>query len=128
MRYSNPQIAAQLQQQQQRQQMMQQSQMQMQREPSQMDMNGQARGSPAMTNAPSPSKRPRIDDGNFNGQPGGPAGRGQPLSGAQGNPVNAIANGPGGMLLQNGMTPEMQQQMASFQNGPNMQQKSMEVS
>lgn len=72
-------------------------------------------------NAPSPSKRPRTDDGGFHP---GPASRGQPMQGQLGN----IAGGPNGtMLLQNGMPSEIsQQQLNAFpQNG---QQKSLEVS
>jgi hypothetical protein len=104
---------------------------QMQREGSGMDMNGQRTQSPSMGNAPSPSKRPRLDDGSgFNGQPIGPAGRGQPMSGPQMNNLAAAAgpNAPGGVLLQNGVNPELQQQpMGAFSSAPNMQQKSLEV-
>lgn len=71
-------------------------------------------------NAPSPSKRPRTDDGPFNP---GPAGRGQPMQGQLSN-MNGGPNGT--MLLQNGMPSEMpQQQMNTF--GQNGQQK-LEVS
>ncbi|KAE9968223.1 hypothetical protein BLS_005970 [Venturia inaequalis] len=64
-------------------------------------------------NAPSPSKRPRTDDGPFNP---GPAGRGQAMQGQLSN-MNGGPNGT--MLLQNGMPSEMpQQQMNAFaQNG-----------
>ncbi|QDS70968.1 hypothetical protein FKW77_007290 [Venturia effusa] len=67
-------------------------------------------------NAPSPSKRPRTDDGGFNP---GPGGRSQPMQG-QLNNMNGGSNGA--MLLQNGMPSEMpQQQMNAF--APNGQQK-----
>lgn len=96
----------------------------MQRDGSNMDMGGQRSSSPgSMENAPSPSKRPRLDGGNgFNGQPMGPAGRGQPMSGPQMNNLNAAAGPNGGMLLQNGV-PDMQQQQMDFAGQPNMQQK-----
>ncbi|KIW08841.1 hypothetical protein, variant 1 [Verruconis gallopava] len=68
----------------------------------------------SMGNAPSPSKRPRLDDGqpNANGQPF-PAGRGQPM------PGNQMANMPGGpnnMMMQNAMPADMNQ-LNFAQNG-----------
>ena len=97
-----------------------------------MDMGGQRPQSPSIGNTPSPSKRPRLDETNgFNGQPVGPAGRGQPISGPQMNNLAASAgpNAPGQMMLQNGITGEMQaQQMGAFSAGtPTMQQKQLEV-
>lgn len=75
-------------------------------------------------NAPSPSKRPRTDDGGFNP---GPAGRGGPLHGGQ---LGNMAGGPNGtpLLLQNGMPSEISQQQMTFPQNPNGQQKSLEVS
>lgn len=78
----------------------------------------------SMGNAPSPSKRPRLDDGNFNGQPG-QAGRGQPM---QGNQMGNMPGPNGGMMVQNGIPIDMnQQQMAGFGQNSNGQQK-LEVS
>jgi hypothetical protein len=57
----------------------------------------------SMGNAPSPSKRPRLDDGQFNGQQP-QAGRGQPVPGAQ---MNQMPGGPNGMMLPNGMPADM---------------------
>jgi hypothetical protein len=59
----------------------------------------------SIVNAPSPSKRPRLDDGNFNGQPG-QAGRGQPVPGSQ---MGNMPGGPNGMIMQNGMPADMNQ-------------------
>jgi hypothetical protein len=93
--------------------MMQQKMMagqQMQRDPSQMEMGGQGPQTPgqSMDNAPSPSKRPRLDNGGFEG-------------GMAGRPQMAMA--ANGQLIQNGMNP---QQMNSFAPGANGQLK-MEV-
>ena len=110
------------------QQRMQQQAQQMQRDGSNMEMGGQRAQSPAQgDNAGSPSKRPRTDGNGFNGQPMGPAGRGQGMPGQQ----FANAQGPNGqMMLQNGINPgDMPQgQMGSFQAGnPAAQNKSLEV-
>ena len=52
--------------------------MQMQRDQPDMDMNGNRPQSPASAdNAPSPSKRPRLEGGPVNGQQLAPNGRGQ---------------------------------------------------
>jgi hypothetical protein len=106
--------------------MMQQKMMQqnnMQRDGSMGDNRPQSPNAMA-GNAPSPSKRPRTDDGGFNP---GPAGRGQPMQGGQ---LGTMTGGPNGsMLLQNGMPSEIsQQQMNAFPQNPNGQQKSLEVS
>jgi hypothetical protein len=97
----------------------------MQRDGSNMEMGGQRPNTPSsMENAPSPSKRPRLDGGSgFNGQPMGPAGRGQPMSGPQMNNLSAAAGANGGMLLQNGVPDLQQQQMGFASQTPNMQQK-----
>ncbi|KAJ6151825.1 Transcriptional activator somA [Penicillium chermesinum] len=77
----NPQQMASLQQKQQMQMMAQMS-----REQSDMDMNGARPQSPASAdNAPSPSKRPRIEGGPVNGQQIAPNGR-QQGPGMQGQP------------------------------------------
>jgi hypothetical protein len=81
---------------------------QMQRDPS-MDMGGQGPQTPGnMDNAPSPSKRPRLE---FEGMAGRP-------------PMTQMAQmAANGQLMQNGMSA---QQMAAFAQGPNGQIK-MEV-
>lgn len=101
----------------------------MQRDGSNMDMSGQRSNSPgSMENAPSPSKRPRLEGANaFNGQPMGPAGRGQPMSGPQMSNLNAAAGPNGGMLLQNGVPDLQQQQMAFAGQNPALQAKQIEV-
>jgi hypothetical protein len=97
---------------------------QMQRDGSIGDNRAQSPNS--VENMGSPSKRPRTDGGNFNGQQG-PAGRGQPMPSQQ---MGGMAGGPnGGMLLQNGISNEMsQQQMGAFSGStPGAQQKTLEV-
>jgi hypothetical protein len=99
-------------------------QTQMQRDGSMGDNRAQSPNSGE--NMGSPSKRPRTDGGNFNGQPG-PAGRGQPMPNQQ---MANMAGGPNGtMLLQNGLPADMsQQQMGAFSaSTPGAQQKSLEV-
>ena len=101
----------------QRNQLMQQ----MQREQSDMEMNGHRPQSPSSAeNAPSPSKRPRLDNGPMNGQQLAPNGRGQ----GQGMPGQ-----PNPMIVQNGLTRQMTPQAhAAFQqSGPGAQQKSIQV-
>jgi len=95
----------------------------MQRDGSNMEMGGQRPNTPSsMENAPSPSKRPRLDGGSgFNGQPMGPAGRGQPMSGPQMNNLSAAAGANGGMLLQNGVPDLQQQQIGFVSQNPTMQ-------
>jgi hypothetical protein len=97
--------------------------MQMQREQSEMDMNGHRPQSPSSAeNAPSPSKRPRLEGAHMNGQPMVPNGRGQ----GQGMPGQP---NPQAMLMQGmnarGMNPA---QFQAFQNASNpAQQKSIQV-
>lgn len=101
---------------------------QMQREHSNMHMDGDQRPqSPSSAeNAPSPSKRPRLDNGNFNGQPMGPNGRVPPqtMQGHQmGNSVTANQ-----ILMQHGINPNnlTQAQFHSLQqNNPALQQKNL---
>lgn len=109
----------QLQQQMQKTQQMQMMQ-QMQREQSDMDMNGNRPQSPASAdNAPSPSKRPRLE----NGQQLAPNGRGQ----GQGMPGQPT---PQALMMQNGMQNGMRgMNPAQFQQfqGQAAQQKTMQV-
>lgn len=94
---------------------------QMQREQSEMDMNGNRPQSPASAdNAPSPSKRPRLEGGAVNGQQLAPNGRGQGQMQGQQNPQQLMM--PNGM--QRAMNPAQFQQ---FQQGQAVQQKSMQV-
>lgn len=106
---------------------------QMQRGNSSMGMNGEPRPqSPSSAeNAPSPSKRPRLENGPFQGQPVGPAGRGQP----QGMPGQPMVTGPQAdiaaqsqhMLLQNGLQLPPQQFTNFQQQHPDMQQKNLQA-
>jgi hypothetical protein len=92
-----------------------------------MDMNGPRPQSPSSAeNAPSPSKRPRLESGQFNGQP---MGRGQPQ--IQGQQVNAAsAQQAHNLLIANGINPNQltASQFNSFQQqNPGVQQKSIQV-
>ncbi|KAI9877000.1 MAG: hypothetical protein M1830_005066 [Pleopsidium flavum] len=123
----------------QQQQMMQQ---QMQRNGSDIDINGQRPQSPSSADtAPSPSKRPRLEGGHFNGQQMGPNGmgpngmgpngRGQP-PGMQGQQVghNPSAMQANALLMQNGINPNVlsETQLNSFQQqNPAVQVKSIQV-
>ncbi|KAJ6018130.1 LisH dimerization motif subgroup [Penicillium sp. IBT 35674x] len=94
---------------------------QLAREQSMEDMNGNRPQSPASTdNAPSPSKKPRLD-GHPNGQQLAPGGRGQG-QGMQGqNPQ---------MMMPNGMPPRMNASQFQQQFPPGQvaaQQKSMQI-
>lgn len=96
---------------------------QMSRDQSDMDMNGGRPQSPASAdNAPSPSKRPRIEGGPVNGQQIAPNGR-QQGPGMQGQP------NPQAMMMQNGMGQRAMNpaQFQQFQQGQAAQQKSMQV-
>lgn len=97
--------------------------MQMQRDQPDMDMNGNRPQSPASAdNAPSPSKRPRLEGGPVNGQQLAPNGRGQG-QGMQGQP-NPQAQA---MMMQNGINRGMNPaQFQHFQQGQAAQQKSMQ--
>ncbi|KAL2824758.1 hypothetical protein BDW59DRAFT_82141 [Aspergillus cavernicola] len=92
--------------------------MQMQREHSDIDMNGHRPQSPSSAeNAPSPSKRPRLENGPMNGQQLAPNGRGQGQA-MPGQPNPAL-------LMQNGLTPRPMNpnQFGAFQQtGPAAQQ------
>ncbi|KAL3432469.1 hypothetical protein BDV09DRAFT_205883 [Aspergillus tetrazonus] len=108
---------AQLQQKSQQMQMMQ-----MQREHSDIDMNGHRPPSPSSAeNAPSPSKRPRLEGGPMNGQQLAPNGRGQ---------GQAMPGQQNPMLIQNGLTPRAMNpnQFGAFQqSGPAAQPKPIQV-
>jgi len=95
---------------------------QMQREHSDMDMNGHRPPSPSSAeNAPSPSKRPRIEGTHMNGQPMAPGGRGQ----GQAMP----GQNPQALLLQNGINGQISpaQYRAYQQSAPAAPQKSIQV-
>lgn len=82
--------------------------MQMQRNHSDLDLNGHRPQTPASNeNAPSPSKRPRLDAAQVNGQPMAPNGRGQPIAGQPNQPSNPL-------LMQNGITPRIPQAQFQF--------------
>ena len=113
----NPQIMAM-----QKQQLMQQQQQQqqMRRDPSEMDINGQRPRTPSSgDNAPSPSKRARIE-----GHPGMTMQNGRPQQML--DPAN---NSPNALLMQSGAPGNMtdQQFMAFSAQPPQVQQKSLEV-
>lgn len=96
----------------------------MQREQSDMDINGHHPQSPASAeNAPSPSKRPRLEGPHMNGQQMTPNVRGQG-QGIRGQP------NPQALLMQNGLNPRTMNpaQFQAFQPpGPAAQQKSIQV-
>ncbi|KAI9777544.1 MAG: hypothetical protein M1839_008838 [Geoglossum umbratile] len=95
-------------------------------EGSDMDMNGPRPQSPSSAeNAPSPSKRPRLESGQFSGQP---MGRGQPQM--QGQVNAASAQQAHNLLIANGINPNQltASQFNSFQQqNPGVQQKSIQV-
>ncbi|KAI9372028.1 hypothetical protein BJX61DRAFT_543106 [Aspergillus egyptiacus] len=97
--------------------------MQIQREHSDIDMNGHRPQSPSSAeNAPSPSKRPRLEGGPMNGQQLAPNGRGQGQA-MPGQPNPAL-------LMQNGLTPRPMNpnQFGAFQQpGAAGQPKSIQV-
>ncbi|KAH0547623.1 hypothetical protein GP486_008412, partial [Trichoglossum hirsutum] len=98
-------------------------------EGSDMDMNGPRPQSPSSAeNAPSPSKRPRLESGQFSGQPMVPNGRGQQIQGQQ---VNAAsAQQAHNLLIANGINPNQltPSQFNSFQQqNPGVQAKSIQV-
>ncbi|KAI9817241.1 MAG: hypothetical protein M1827_001354 [Pycnora praestabilis] len=126
-RNSTPQQMAQLQQ----MQHLKNQQLQMSRDNSDGDMNGQRPQSPSSAdNAPSPSKRPRLEGAPFNAQPIMPNGRGQP-QGMPGQPAgNASAMQANQLLVAHGINPNQltPSQFNSFQQqNPTVQQKSIQV-
>lgn len=97
---------------------------QMQRDPSNMDMDG-ARARPASPgsaeNAPSPSKRPRLDGAPFNPNQGVMMPNGRPAQGMPGQ--QQVGNGPDSaraLLLQNGINPTSlnPDQLQAFASAP----------
>ncbi|KAA6416136.1 MAG: hypothetical protein FRX48_00855 [Lasallia pustulata] len=105
---------------------------QMQREGSDIDINGQRPRTPSLSdNAPSPSKRPRLDGAPFNAQQIMANGRIPP----QGLQAQQITNNPStihanNLLMQNGINPSTlsEVQFQSFQQqNPQVQQKSIQV-
>lgn len=108
----------------QQQQMMQNQQMQ--RDGSQMDMNQRPQSPGSAENAPSPNKRPRLENG-FNGQQMGPGARSQGMQPQQMGATSAAQAGQ--MLMANGIDPSMTpQQFNAFQGqNPNVQAKGLQV-
>lgn len=103
----------------QQQQMMQNQQMQ--RDGSQMDMNQRPQSPGSAENAPSPNKRPRLENG-FNGQQMGPGARSQGMQPQQMGATSAAQAGQ--MLMANGIDPNNMtpQQFSAFQGqNPNVQ-------
>ena len=122
-RSRSPQQLAQLHNKNQQAQMLQH---QAQREHMEMDMNGHRPQSPASTeNAPSPSKRPRLEGSQVNGQQMAPNGRGQGQAiPGQGNQQANV------LLMQHGINPKSltPAQYQSFQaQNPAVQAKSIQV-
>ncbi|KAL9007075.1 MAG: hypothetical protein Q9188_000198 [Gyalolechia gomerana] len=99
----------------------QQIMQQMRRDPSEMDMNGQRPRTPSSgDNAPSPSKRPRID-----GHPGMMMQNGRPQQ-----MLDQANNSPNALLMQGGIAPTTMtnDQYMAFQQQPlQVQQKSLDV-
>ena len=107
------------------------AQQQMRRDPSDLDINGQRPRTPSSgENAPSPSKRPRLEGApGFNGQQMMPNGRGPP-QGLQGQQMLDHNDNPASLLMQHGINPTnlSQPQFNSFTNQtPQVQQKSIQV-
>ncbi|EFR02894.1 OefA protein [Nannizzia gypsea CBS 118893] len=100
---------------------------QMQREHSDMEMNGHRPQSPSsVENAPSPSKRQRIDGPQVNGAQMTPNGRTQP----QGMPGQQNQQQANSLLMQHGINPRnlTPAQLQSFQaQNPAVQAKSIQV-
>lgn len=111
-------------------QMMQQQQMR--RDPSDLDINGQRPRTPSSgdNNAPSPSKRPRLDGVPMNGPQMIPNGRGPP-QGLQGQQLIDNPNFNANVMLMNsGIDPQRlsQHQVQAFQSqNPHVQEKSIQV-
>ncbi|KAL8803285.1 MAG: hypothetical protein Q9182_003243 [Xanthomendoza sp. 2 TL-2023] len=110
-----------MQQQKQQQLLQQQQQQQMRRDPSEMDMNGQRPRTPSSgDNAPSPSKRPRIE-----GHPGMMMANGRPQQ-----MLDQAHNSPNALLMQGGVPPGnlTEAQLLAFQQQPfQVQQKSVDA-
>ncbi|KAI4188478.1 MAG: hypothetical protein LQ348_003920 [Seirophora lacunosa] len=94
---------------------------QMRRNPSEMDMNGQRPRTPSSSdNAPSPSKRPRME-----GHPGMMMQNGRPQ-----HMLDPANNSPNALLMQGGVPPGnlSEGQLMAFQQQPlQVQQKSLEM-
>ncbi|MCJ1405479.1 hypothetical protein MMC11_008707 [Xylographa trunciseda] len=110
------------------QQLMQQQQME--RAGSDVDINGQRPRTPSSSdNAPSPSKRPRLDGPPFNGQQMMQNGRVPPQGMHPAQRMN-MANQGNNLLVQNGINPSYltPAQLESFQaQNPQVQEKSIQV-
>lgn len=98
----------------------------MQREHSDIELNGHRAQSPSsVENAPSPSKRPRLDGAQVNGQQMNPNGRGQG-QGIPGQPAQQAS----ALLMQHGINPRSltAAQLQSLQSqNPAVQAKSVQV-
>ncbi|EOD49654.1 putative camp-dependent protein kinase pathway protein [Neofusicoccum parvum UCRNP2] len=128
MQNRGPVNAQQLQQMKNQQQQMMQNQ-QMQRDGSQMDMNQRPQSPGSAENAPSPNKRPRLENG-FGGQQMGPGARSQGMQPQQMGATAASAAQAGQMLMANGIDPNNMtpQQFSAFQGqNPNVQAKGLQV-
>lgn len=106
-------------------------QQQMRRDPSDMDVNGQRARTPSSgDNAPSPSKRPRIEGVPFNAQQMMQNNRG-PMQSMQGQPMMDPAMNPANqMLIDSGIDPDTlsTSQFQRFQQqNPTVQAKSIQV-
>ncbi|KAI8283603.1 Transcriptional activator somA [Colletotrichum sp. SAR11_240] len=104
-------------------QMLQHKQTQMQRDPSDMEGNRQRPSSPGSgENAPSPSKRPRLDGTPYNPSQPGMMPNGRPQQGMPGQQVGTAPNVAQAqqMLITNGINPAQltQQQFTTFSNQP----------
>ena len=103
----------------------------MQREGSDVDINGQRPHTPSSgDNAPSPSKRPRIEGAQYNGQPMMPNGRGQQPPMPQQIINTPAAANASHVLLANGINPNQLSttQFESFQQqNPQIQARSIAV-
>ncbi|MCJ1388741.1 hypothetical protein MMC18_001590 [Xylographa bjoerkii] len=111
------------------QQQLMQQQQQMERAGSEIDMNGQRPRTPSSgDNAPSPSKRPRLDGPAFNGQQMMQNGR-VPQGMHPAQRMN-MANQGNNLLVQNGINPSYltPAQLENFQSqNPQVQEKSLQV-
>ncbi|KAL8827485.1 MAG: hypothetical protein Q9191_003161 [Dirinaria sp. TL-2023a] len=106
-------------------------QQQMRRDPSDMDVNGQRARTPSSgDNAPSPSKRPRIEGVPFSAQQMMQNNRG-PMQSMQGQPIMDPAMNPANqMLINSGIDPEALSatQYSTFSQQPqNVQAKSIQA-
>ncbi|KAK4168292.1 hypothetical protein QBC43DRAFT_202164 [Cladorrhinum sp. PSN259] len=106
----------------------QQKASQMQRDPSNMDGNQARPGSPASAdNAPSPSKRPRLEGAPFNQNPAVMMANGRPQGMPGQQQVGTKPDSIRALLLQNGLNPSTlnPDQLQAFASAPHAQAKSL---